>query len=89
MSGFSKEIIAKHDEVYEVLVVAGENAGLYDPITPVSEKADCPRFEVDLTLGEIDCDSDEPTVTVVFKNNSDVAVSFDYHTEQTLSLIHI
>ena len=71
----------EHGEVFEVRVFAAESEGGKDPIVK-SETIDCPRFDVEVELGEIDCNIKPPKVTVIFKNNSDVSVSFDYETEK-------
>ena len=73
--------IGEHGEVFEVRVVAAENEGLYEPIVE-SVTIDCPRFDVEVELGEIDCKTKK--ATVIFKNNSDVSVSFDYTTSMTM-----
>ena len=77
------EITREYGEVFEVRVFAAENQGLYETVVePVT--IDCPRFDVEVELGEIDCKTKPPTVTVIFKNNSDVSVSFDYEIFETL-----
>ena len=63
------EITREYGEVFEVRVFAAENQGLYETVVePVT--IDCPRFDVEVELGEIDCNIKPPKVTVIFKNNS-------------------
>ena len=57
--------VGEHGEVFEVRVVAAENEGLYEPIVE-SVTIDCPRFDVEVELGEIDCNTKPPKETVIF-----------------------
>ena len=84
-AGITKDLpfIGEHGQVFKVSVIAAEDAGLHEPIVK-SETIDCPRFDVEVELGEIDCNAKPPTVTVIFKNNSDISVSFDYEIFETL-----
>ena len=81
--GASKTLpfVGEHDQQFEVNVVAGENPHLYEPIS-TSQIVDCPRFEIDVFLSNTDCGSDPPTATVIFKNDSDISVMFNYSTAQ-------